>query len=158
MPQDLKMNETNDETIIDENNFDEYFFDVRTHKPKQGQVMARYAATAEFVDGMMKKNIIELLKKDKAIAATQVLRKLGYATEKDSVRLCREICVDMLSGMTDEQIEQKNYKYVIEIFYYTEQKNIPLNDPHWSVISIRNLDDFLDAKNNVLNITSSIVE
>ena len=57
------------EVIINENNFEEYFFDVRKHKPKHGQVMARYAAVAEFVDGMMKKNIIDLLKKDKAIAA-----------------------------------------------------------------------------------------
>jgi hypothetical protein len=158
MPQDQQMNEANDEVVIDENNFDQYFFDVRMHKPKSGQVMARYAAVAEFVDGMMKKNIIDLLKKDKAIAATQVLRKLGCATEKDSVRLCKEICEDMLAGLTDDQIEQKSYRYTIEVFYYTEQKNIPLDDPHWSVISIRNLDDFLDADNNVLNIKATIVE
>lgn len=146
------------EVIIDEKNFEEYFFDVRKHSPKRGQVMARYAAVAEFIDGMMKKNIIDLLKKDKAIAATQVLRKLGCATEKDSVRICKEICQDMLSGMTDEEIEAKVYKYIIEVFYYTEQANIPLDDPHWSVISIKNLDNFLDAGGNVLNIKSSVVE
>lgn len=146
------------EVIIDENNFEKYFFDVRKHKPQRGQIMARYAAVAEFIDGMMKKNIIELLKKDKAIAATQVLRKLGCATEKDSVRVCKEICEDMLAGMTDEDIESKVYKYTIEVFYYTEQANIPLDDPHWSVISIKNLDNFLDAEGNVLNIQSSIVE
>lgn len=148
----------NDEIIIDENNFEEYFFDVRKHKPKRGQIMARYAAVAEFVDGVMKKNIIELLKKDKAIAATQVLRKLGCATERDSVRLCKEICQDMLSGMSDEEIEQKSYKYTIEVFYYTEQKHMPLDDPHWSVISIKNLDEFLDAQDNVLTMKTSIVE
>jgi len=152
------MNETNNEVVIDETNFEQYFFDVRMHTPKKGQVMARYAAVAEFVDGMMKKNIIDLLKKDKAIAATQVLRKLGCATEKDSLRLCKEICEDMLVGLTDAQIEEKSYRYMIEVFYYTEQKNIPLDDPHWSVISIRNLDNFLDANNNVLNIKATIVE
>jgi len=148
----------NDEVVIDETNFDQYFFDVRMHRPKQYQVMARYAAVAEFVDGMMKKNIIDLLKKDKAIAATQVLRKLGCATEKDSVRLCKEICEDMLAGLTDAQIEEKSYRYNIEVFYYTEQKNIPLDDPHWSVISIRNLDSFLDVNNNVINMKTNIVE
>jgi len=158
MLQDQKMNETNNEVVIDETNFEQYFFDVRMHTPKKGQVMARYAAVAEFVDGMMKKNIIDLLKKDKAIAATQVLRKLGCATEKDSLRLCKEICEDMLVGLTDAQIEEKSYRYMIEVFYYTEQKNIPLDDPHWSVISIRNLDNFLDANNNVLNIKATIVE
>jgi len=147
----------NDE-IIDENNFEQYFFDVRKHNPKKGQIMARYAAVAEFVDGMMKQNIIDLLKKDKAIAATQVLRKLGCATEKDSVRVCKEICEDMMSGMSDEEIEQKIYKYTVEVFYYTEQENVPLDDPHWSVISIRNLDEFLDAQNNVLTMKTSVVK
>ena len=146
------------EEIITEANFEEYFFDVRRFKPKKGQIMARYAAVAEFIDGAMKLNIIDLLKKDKAIAATQVMRKCGCATERDSVRVCKEICADMLSGMTDQEIEQKIYKYKMEVFYYTEQSNVPLDDPHWSVISIRNLDQFLDAQNNVLEINTSFFE
>ena len=146
------------EEIITEANFEEYFFDVRRFKPQKGQIMARYAAIAEFIDGAMKQNIIDLLKKDKALAATQVLRKCGCATERDSVRVCKEICFDMLLGMTDQEIEQKVYKYTMEVFYYTEQANVPLDDPHWSVISIRNLDQFLDAQNNILEINTSIVK
>lgn len=143
---------------ITETNFEEYFFDARRFKPRKGQILARYAAIAEFIDGAMKQNIIDLLKKDKALAATQVMRKCGCATERDAIRVCREICADMLSGMTDQQIEQKVYKYTMEAFYYTEQSNVPLDDPHWSVISIRNLDQFLDAQNNILEINTSIVQ
>lgn len=146
------------EEIITEENFEKYFFDVRRFKPQKGQIMARYAVTAEFIDGPMKQNMIDLLKKDKALAATQVFRKCGCATERDSVRVCKEMCADMLAGLTDEQIEQKPYKYILESFYYTNQENVPLDDPHWSVISIRNLDQFLDAANNVLEINTSIVK
>lgn len=125
---------------ITEENFEKYFFDVRKHTIQKGQVMARYAAVAEFVDGPMKKNIIELLTKDKANAAVQVMRKLGCAVEKDSIRICKEICEDMLKGLSVEEIEQKPYKYTIEVFYYTQKEHVPVNDPHWSLISIINSD------------------
>ena len=38
------------ELIIDENNFEQYFFDVRRHKPQKGQIMVKYTAIAEFID------------------------------------------------------------------------------------------------------------
>ena len=129
-----------DDVEITQNNFNEYFFDIRQHKPKKGQIMARYAAIAEFVDGGMKKNIIELLQKDKANSAVKVMRKLGCATEKDSVRICKEICEDMLSGISIQDIEKKSYKFTMEIFYYTQKEHVPKDDPHWSLISIINSD------------------
>jgi hypothetical protein len=147
------------ELIIDESNFSEYFFDVRQNTPQRGQVMARYSAGAEFVDGRLKQDIIDLVRnKDKAAAASRVMRKLGCATEADSFRIPREIAEDLLSGMTAEQVEQKAYKYTIEAFYYTEKQHIPLDDPHWSVISLSNLDEFLDAADNKLKIRSKIVD
>ena len=146
------------ETIIDESNFEQFFFDVRKHKPQRGQIMARYTAMADFVDGMMKKHIIDLLHRDKAEAAVAVMRKLGCATEPDSMRVVREVCDDLLSGMTPAEVELKAYKYQLESFYYTDIENVPKDDPHWSVINIRNMDDFLDASNNKCKIKSKVVD
>lgn len=146
-----------DEFVIDENNFEEYFFDVRRHKPQRGQIMARFGAYAEFIDGMMKKNIIDLLKKDKALAAIQVMRKLGCAVERDAIRICKEVCDDLASGMTDDEVEKKIYNYEMESFYYTKKEYVPLDNPHWTVISVKNLDEFLDAKKNRVKMTAKIV-
>ena len=146
-----------DEFVIDENNFEEYFFDVRRHKPQRGQIMARFGAYAEFIDGMMKKNIIDLLKKDKALAAIQVMRKLGCAVERDAIRICKEVCDDLAFGMTDDEVEKKIYNYEMESFYYTKKEYVPLDNPHWTVISVKNLDEFLDAKKNRVKMTAKIV-
>jgi hypothetical protein len=139
-----------DELVIDENNFYEYFRDCRNSKPERGDVIARYAAAAEFVDGHMKKDIIGLLTRtDKAAAATAVMRKLGCATQQDAVRVVKEICKDLASGMSAEEVEQKSYKYTLEVFYYTKKEYVPLDDPHWSIISINNLDDWLDREHGI---------
>lgn len=146
------------EILIDENNFEEYFFDVRRFKPKHGQTMARYMATAEFIDGMMKKNIIDLLHKDKAEAAVSVMRKLGCATEGDSIKVVRAVCDDLVSGMSIDDVEKKVYKYTLESFYYTQKEHIPTDDPHWSPVNVRNMDDFIDAANRKCKMTAKIVD
>lgn len=146
------------EIIIDENNFENYFFDVRRFKPKHGQTMARYMAVAEFIDGMMKKNIIDLLHKDKAEAAVSVMRKLGCATEGDSIKVVREVCDDLVSGMSIDDVENKVYKYTLESFYYTQKEHIPTDDPHWSPVNVRNMDDFMDAANRKCKMTAKIVD
>lgn len=140
---------TEQEVEITAENFDQYFFDVRKNRPKRGQVMARYAAVAEFLDGQLKKDIVDLIyNKDRPETATRVMRKLGCATERDAIRICKEIAYDLAQGLTPQQVEQKVYKYVLEVFYYTEKQNIPIDDPHWSVIGLNNLDEFLDAADN----------
>lgn len=149
----------NEEKIIDESNFSEYFRDCRISKPEKGDVIARYSANAEFISGQMKKDIIDLLKnKDKAVAAIQVMKKLGHATEADSLRVCKEICKDLASGMSAEEVENKPYKYNMELFYYTKKEYIPIDDPHWTPIGIANLDEFLDKAGNKLKIKSSLAE
>ena len=50
-----------EELIIDDNNFGQYFRDCRISRPERHDVMARYSAIAEFIDGQMKKDIIHLL-------------------------------------------------------------------------------------------------
>lgn len=148
-----------DDLVIDDKNFSEYFRDCRNNRPERQDVMARYSAIAEFVDGQMKKDIINLLSNydNKAIAATQVMRKLGCATEQESVRICKEIAEDLASGMTIDDVEKKVYKYKLEAFYYTKKEYVPKDDPHWTIISIANLDTFLDKANNIVSIESKIV-
>jgi len=148
-----------EEVVIDEKNFDSYFFDVRMHKPQRGQVMARYCATAEFVEGRLKKDIIDLLWRcDKAEAATRVMRKLGCAQERESIRVVKEIAKDLASGMPPEEVEKKVYKYGVEMFFYTRQEYIPVDDPHWSVIGLKNLDSFLDAAGKKVTMKTKVVE
>lgn len=138
------------ELVIDESNFTEYFKDCRIHRPERGDVMAKYTAIAEFVDGAMKKDVIHLLlNHDKAVAATNVMRKLGCATEKDAVRICREIAEDLANGMTPSEVEKKSYEYQLESFYYTKKEYVPTDDPHWQLINLANLDSFLDEEHTV---------
>jgi elongation factor Ts len=35
---------------------------------------------------------------------------------------------------------------------------VPLDDPHWSIISLHNLDEFLDQSGQKIKITSKIIE
>jgi hypothetical protein len=148
------------ELVIDSNNFEKYFRDCRISRPERGDVMARYSAIAEFVDGKMKQDIIHLLTyhDNKAIAATNVMRKLGCATESDAIRICKEITEDLANGMTEKEVEDKVYRYKMEVFYYTKKDYVPDDDPHWSIISIANLDKFLDSANQLVSIKSKIVE
>lgn len=121
-----------EELIIDETNFNEYFFDVRTHSPQKGQTLACYQAIAEFVDGNLKRDIINLLiNTDKVEAAQRILQKIGNTSEKDSIRIVREMCDDLLSGMTEDEVAEKPYEMVMEAYYYTDPDLVPSNDPHW---------------------------
>ena len=148
-----------DELVINEDNFSQYFRDCRNARPEKGDIMARWMARAEFVDGRMKQDVIDLLAtKDKALAATKVMQKLAHATYKDAVRVCKEICEDLEAGMTVEEVEAKSYSYDLEMFYYTKKEYVPSDDPHWTIIGIENLDEFLDKENKKITIKSRIVE
>jgi hypothetical protein len=139
------MNE--DELEITNENFNEYFHDVRKCAPQKGEVMVCYAARAEFVEGREKLHMIHLLQKDGKIeAAMQVMRKLLFASEKDAFRVPKEILQDLISGMTEEEVLRKPYPYTVEMFFYTKPEYMPKNDPHWSQITLLNLDDFLASK------------
>jgi hypothetical protein len=120
--------------------FVDHFYDVRTNKAQPGQILAKYVAWAEFVDGKEKRDIINLLKIDKAHQATQVMRKIHCCREPDCYRLLREMCEDLISGMTDEQVEKKAYPFVLEVFFYVERQYVPENDPHWVTIKLMEYD------------------
>jgi len=128
---------------ITDENFNEYFFDVRKHKPQKGQVMACFTFTAEFVNSNEKANLVDLLlNTDKAYSAVQLMRKLFHASHSDSMRIPREICQDLIDGMTREEVLEKVYRYTGEMYFYTKKEHIPENSPHWSSISLLNIDQF----------------
>ena len=135
--------EPEEEIVIDGSNFDDYFFDVRQHSPKQGQIIACYSAVAYFQEGPEKQQMINLVKNtQKAEPASQVMRKLLFASEPDCWRVPREMAEDLLAGMDDVEVEKKMYQYTAQIYYYTMPDCVP-DDPHWTTISILNLDKFL---------------
>lgn len=137
------------EIIIDESNFEEYFFDVRRHQPKHGQVVARFTSMADFVKGNEKQNVLDLLyKKGKIEPCTQVMRKLLFATEIDAIRVPKLMIEDLIGGMSYYEVLEKPYRYQVEIFYYTKPEYIPKDDPHWSCINIKNLDEHLARKDS----------
>jgi len=124
------------EIEINNKNFSQYFFDVRKNGPKEGQVMAKFSAVAIFAEGPEKRDIIKILKKDKAQAAAMVMRKIHCAKEPDCYRICREICEDLISGMSDDDVVKKEHEFTIEAFYYTKKEYVPKGDPHWETIDI----------------------
>jgi hypothetical protein len=134
--------------IIDESNFDQYFHDIRTCKPQQGEVIACYSSKAYLVSGNEKRNIIDLLlnTNNKMLAAIQVMRKLFFVSEADAYRILREMAEDLYNGMTVNECLDKEYGYTAEIYYYTKPEYIPKGDPHWTTISILNLDEVFDRK------------
>jgi hypothetical protein len=134
----------NKEIEITSENFNKYFKDVRVSKLEKDEVIAKYSAIAEFVDGGEKRQIISLLTdtENKMEATIQVMRKLLFASEQDAYRVPREMAEDLISGLSIEDIAKKPYKYTLEMFFYTRLENIPKDDPHWCCISVLNFDDF----------------
>ncbi len=133
--------------IINEENFNQYFKDVRQNKPEKDDIIAKYSAMAEFIDGGEKRQIISLLMttEDKMEATAQIMRKLLFASERDSLKVPRIMAEDLISGMSTEEVAEKPYKYKVEIFYYTKKEHLPLDDPHWSSISIIDMNE-IDSK------------
>ena len=144
-----------DELIIDESNFDEYFFDVQKHKPKPGQVLVCYDAIAEFIDGNLKRDVIQLLlQNDKAgETAPRLMQKLAGSVLDDSTKVIREILQDLIDGMPIDDVADKPYEFHCQHFFYTEKQYIPKNDPHWwstSLIDVREV----DGMGNTINVES----
>jgi uncharacterized protein YfcZ (UPF0381/DUF406 family) len=132
-----------EELVIDESNFSEYFREVSKSKPQKDDIIATYRAKAKFVEGDIKKNVINLLQIDGNVnSAVKVMQKLAGATSTESIKVLKEISQDYLNGMSFEEIEKKEYDYIVEFFYYCKKEHIPNDDPHWSTIHIHNVEDF----------------
>jgi len=143
------------ELVIDDSNFHEYFFDVRLHQPKRGQVMAAYTSMAKLVKGKEKENLVDLLMQTtKVRGGVQVMRKLFHACEEDAIRVPKRIVEDLISGMSREEVLDKDYDFKAELYFYTKSEYVPVDDPHWTVVSIANLDDYLSKKEGGYVITT----
>lgn len=139
------------EIEITDKNFGEYFKDLRKSNPEKGDVIALYSATAEFIEGNEKRQIISLLTstQNKMEATAQVMRKLLFASELDAYRVPRMMAEDLLSGLSVDDVAKKPYKYTLEMFFYAKPENVPKDDPHWSIISVLNLEQFLDTNESI---------
>ncbi len=136
------MNAQNTESlIIDETNFAEHFFDARKHKPKHGQVLAIYRAHAVFCRGPEKLEIIKMLRNGNAETAAQIMHKVHCAEYSKAFDICLEMTTDLLNGMSDDEVLDKEYEFVVEIMYYTDPNNVPEDDPHWSRINLIRFDN-----------------
>ena len=143
--------QSDEELVITEENFSEYFRDVRFSVPEKGDIIAQYTARAEFVEGNEKRQIISLLTstENKMEATAQVMRKLLHASEADAYRVPRLMAEDLISGAGEDEVAAKAYPYTFEMFFYTKPEHLPKGDPHWSSISVLNLDDFVVGPNVV---------
>lgn len=128
------------ELVIDNSNFADYFFNVRDNRPQKGQVLAKFTAVAVFGEGREKTDIINLLVQDKATQAAAVMQKIHSARVPDNYRLCAEIAEDLLVGLTVEHVQKKEYEFVLEALYYTQREYVPKGDPHWETIQLLEYD------------------
>lgn len=113
-------------------NFNERFFDARKHRPQKGQVLAKFQAYAEFVEGEQKRDVIRLLFMDKAKEAAQVMSRIHGAKTPWCYSVPREMAEDLLV-MSEEEVENKPYEMVVEFLYWTNKEYVP-DDPHWETL------------------------
>lgn len=128
---------------ITKKNFHKYFFPAKEdYKPQKGQTLARWRARADFVDGWEKRSIIQMLctTKSGAVNSVRVMCKLVDATEREAVRVLREMAEDLLFGRSVQEVAAKPYRFTLEQFYWTKREYIP-DDPHWDVINTVDLRD-----------------
>ena len=145
------------ELIIDESNFSDYFKDVSfKNKPDKDEIMACYTTRAKLCAGDIKSDVI-LNMKENIFSTIKILQKIAKARYLDSLIILKKMLSDKLSGLSDKEIEDKEYEYTAEFFYYTKKEYVPTDDPRWSTLKIHNVDGLLDKEKNIL-IKSKIIE
>ena len=136
-----------EELEITSENFDQYFHDVRNNAPQKGEVMVCFASSAEFIEGNEKRHMLQLVQMDGKIeAAAQLMRRAFCSCEKDAYRVPKAMIKDLLDGMSEEEVLKKPYDYTVEMLFYTKPEYIPKDDPHWTQITVLDMDQFLAAK------------
>jgi hypothetical protein len=131
------------EFVINDSNFDQFFHCIKKNGPKHGQIMARFISKAELIAGEEKGYLIDLLVTNPmgAEMGVQVARKAFDAQESEAIKLCKSIAKDLVNGMTKQQVMEKAYSYTLEKFFWTEEKYVPKDDPHWQVIKVTILNE-----------------
>lgn len=127
-----------EELIIDESNFNDYFFDIRTNNPKKDYIIACYTAKAELIYGEDKKRLIDILLTPGAgVAASQFMKKVFLSVELDSILIPIEILNDLKQGNTIEFVLNKVYAYTLQMLFYAKKEHVP-EDLHWTTMEIIN--------------------
>lgn len=131
---------SDNEIVIDETNFTEFFRDVKTSKPQQGDVLVVYRSMAELTDGELKEQMVDALicAKVGAQKAIQLFIKLGSASYKEAVKVVKQMCQDLVDGLDTKSVILKPYKFLLELQFYTRPEYVPENNPHWEVIKLKN--------------------
>jgi hypothetical protein len=119
---------------MNDENFEKLFFDVATNERKPGQIAVCYNNSVELLNCPFKDMIIETLQKGDAGRAVNFLTKIGRATSLGAYQLCKEMTADLLQGSV-EAVQEKPYRYIIQLFFYTTLEHFPHDDPHWSFLS-----------------------
>lgn len=115
-------------------------FDAKRYKPKKGQVMVRYQAMADLIEGDLKTDVINLLQNNDqgANASIRMLQNNCYMNEKDAIMISKEISEDLLNGMSLQEVSSKPYRFKLEILYYTDKDtaNQLSGNVHWTKIDL----------------------
>lgn len=125
---------------ISDEDFEKYFRPI-TEKPQEGEVMARWRACADFVDGCVKRNVIDLLLRNEkgGLLSRKILSKVAKIVDEKKVLI--EMSQDLLDGKSIDEVAQKPYPIVIQHFYWAKRENVP-DDPHWDIIEYKDLSKF----------------
>jgi hypothetical protein len=120
---------------------EEIFLDARKNPPRPDDVMARFRAMAELVDGQDKSIVIDFIKSNPigADMAVKTLKNRCGALSLDATRVAMEIAEDLVSGVSEEAVKQKPYKMQIEMIFYCKKEDVP-HDPHWDLLPTVRLD------------------
>jgi len=128
-----------EEIEITEENFSEYFRDARKFKPQAGEVLAKFTAIANFVPSQAKRDIIYLLKLDKAKEAAQVMNRIHGAKPPWSYRVPRLMAQDLLKK-TEKEVEETPYEMLVEYLFWTKKEYVPKGNQHWELLDVLQYD------------------
>jgi hypothetical protein len=134
-------------TEITSKNFNEYFFDIRRNKPQKGQVIARFRAICQLIDNEEKRFLIRLLQKpDAARSIATMMTKVFNASKHSSWSLPIEMGRDLLAGVPIDEVAKKEYEFEGEFYYYTMPDYVPKDDPHWEIVNIIDVSDYIQSE------------
>lgn len=135
---------------IDKINFDKYFRNTRTSKKKKNDIVVMFYSSAVFAKGKLKEEIVDLLSIEfnsvnKCLAK---LFKFAYAPYFEGLKICKSIIKDYIDGMSKDDIINKEYPFVLQMFFFTREKYIPSNDKRWLVVS----DEYRKNNKNIVTL------
>jgi hypothetical protein len=131
---------SDEKIVIDENNFAQHFKEAGKFPPDKGDSMAIFRACAEFVDGDIKRDVVNKLKQTDGGArfAIQILMKKCNMSYRESIKICKEVCKD-LESMSEEDVLNKPYKFLYENKYFVKKELVPENNPHWELVNLKSV-------------------